>query len=370
MQRNNNEDESNVPSQNNLDEIQNNIFENQNSSNEVIDVDVDSPIKDTSKSTAMIKTRLKVKEKLFEKTKGNRQEEVKSYVKENIAESHLQRTRNESVELAVQLLKINNQIEQKERTLRKFEDAVATDPDLPFIPNSASKFSLAGTDAVKGLEEFKQLSQHMDNLTQKYKKEISNITYAVGKLELEILFETRTRLLVEKGLSLTYAVDLEQVDFEQMFSPGNGSTTPQKRAAIALYAVLATLTNIDIKKYVKASMEKLKELIEEVFRKKGQCEISIAEIGRNMKREEESYFVKLTSRVSAIIETISYEAWNHTIKKQQERIRNSNVIGMFEAMAVTSVTAATEQLLENEKSVSYHTPIPRTAAKKSNKHCW
>ena len=62
MQRNNNEDESNVPSQNNLDEIQNNIFENQNSSNEVIDVDMDSPIKDTSKSTAMIKTRLRVKE--------------------------------------------------------------------------------------------------------------------------------------------------------------------------------------------------------------------------------------------------------------------------------------------------------------------
>ena len=49
---------------------------------------------------------------------------------------------------------MSNNIEQKQRSQQKFEDAIRDDPDLPFIPRSATRFELASSDDILGTQEF------------------------------------------------------------------------------------------------------------------------------------------------------------------------------------------------------------------------
>ena len=101
-----------------------------------------------------MKVMLRYEKKLFEKTRGNRQEEVRAFVKGDTDESHQQKIKDESISFALQILKISNQIEQKGRSTAKFKEANKKDTSLLFIPNSASNFKLAASDVVKGREVY------------------------------------------------------------------------------------------------------------------------------------------------------------------------------------------------------------------------
>ena len=137
-----------------------------------MDVDVEQRnTMDPQKATAKFKILNRANQKLYEKTKGNRHEEVKKFVTNAFAESHLQQIiKDELVKIAVSQVKINNIIGQNQRVLKKFEDAIIANPDLPFIPNSASNLTLTASESVRAANKFEEISLQVEEAKQIFNK--------------------------------------------------------------------------------------------------------------------------------------------------------------------------------------------------------
>ena len=279
-------------------------------------------------------------------------------MKESIDESHLQKIKEESISLAIQILKISNNIEAKTRTLDKFEKALEIDPNLPFIPNSASNFKLAASESVQGTEEYTQLSNQVEAARQIFNKVISNAAYQVGKWEREALFGKRVELIVEKGLTLSYAVEIQHMGNSPRL---NWPDHPKKCAAAALLQVLTNqYTNKELYKYLHGSNkdhnsvnEKMIKLVENDFKRRGEGEFNAAKMVGAFTPNDDLTIIKVKGKIEDIINIVSYQAWNHIEENQQKRIMECNINSLISEQAIASVTRATNELLLEEKAVSH-----------------
>ena len=311
----------------------------------------------TSSETARKKAFIRHEQKFFEKTRGNRHEETKLFITQKFVASHLQQDIiSEIISTSLSVLKMSNNIEQKQRTQQKFEDAIRDDPDLPFIPRSATRFELACSDDILGTQEFIDIRQRVENLTRNFNNEISKAAQQVGSLELINLFHKRTKLIIKMGLTLAHALTIE---YAYRTQGGQNKRLNGTLPAIALYHTLCTQRKAKLQTFLHSTNQNLKSMIQEETKENialGQNEnfnIDLVLQSDFYCTDEGTEAINDISEVlTMIIDAITFEAWDNVILKHQERMREVEIKSCFQKLKIANATKATEQALKEEKPVS------------------
>ena len=322
------------------------------------------PMVNANHATALAKIKDRKEQKIWEKTRGDRKKETELFVKEKLAESHLEKIiKDELLDLAIQILKTNNLLENKQRNLLKFEKAKNINPDLPFIPKSASNFQLNSSDAIKGTKKFDELQQHCKLVTEKYNKEISNLCYQVGLLEKQALVTNRTTTLLKKGLTLSYAMQIHCIHKYQLHTPEK----PKKTAALALLGCI--LSSDELLDFVATSEENLRVMIEYNFQN-FHGNLDLKSFQRQMCENDKKIIQAVIHELTECLCLVTVHTWKHLILKQDERRRQMEMMVSMEELKVNSATEATEKLLEKEENVSHRvlTDLINTKIEEKLKH--
>ena len=300
-----------------------------------------------SHATALQKTRDRAEQKMYEKTRGNRQEDAKKYLMEIFSESHLDKIiQEELLDLAIKNIKCNNLIENQRRNLSKFLKAKDSNPDLPFIPRSASSFTLNGTEAIRESAEFGMLQEHCKKATEDYNKKISELCFSVGLLEEKALVQNRTRNLLQKGLTLAYAFQITRIHEDNMPTPKE----PKKTAA---YALLKTISeNEELSKMVSSDKKSLVKDIEEAF-KTYHGTLNLEYMDRTMCNDDRTLTLDVSQHLSVALQTVTVDTWNHLLQLQEERKKKLEIFAGMQELKINQATEATDEILQGEQNVSH-----------------
>ena len=250
------------------------------------------------------------------------------------------------LDLAFKNLKINNLIENKERNLKKFIKAKENNPDLPFIPKSASSFTLNGTDAAKGSKDFELLQLKYSKLTETYNKKISELCFEVGLLEKKALVENRTTSFLKKGLTLSYAMQIFSAHEHGLKDP----VQPKKVAAYTLFGTI--LGSIKLMEFVKLSQNDLCKSIEDEF-KTYHGLLNLRNLDSTICDNDKRVAHEVIRQLTEPLCLVTVNTWKHLLKNQEERRRKLEMLIGIQELKLNSATEATEKLLDEEQKVSH-----------------
>ena len=275
---------------------------------------------DSSHATALLKAKNRKEQKMWEKTRGDRKRETENFVKEKFAESHLEQILKEGLlELALTNLKVDNLIENKNRNLLKFEKAKQNNPDLPFIPKSASNFELNGTEAVKGTDEFDLLQQQCKKITEKFNKDVSDLCYQVGLLEKKVLIENRVKNFLTKGLTLSFAMLIFRTHEK-------GLQTPSETKKIAAYALFGSILGSEkLMNFVSFSKEQICKLLEDEFKTYNGF-LNLRSLSLGMCANDQLVVQEVIKHLTEPLCIVTVDAWEYLMKNQEERRRKMEVL--------------------------------------------
>ena len=316
---------------------------------------------DATIETARQRAASRNEQKFWEKTKGNRQKEVLTFVTNEFAESHLQQeTHQEIILTAMAILKISNSIEQKQRTQRKFEDALLNNPDLPFIPRSASQFTLAASTPIMGTKKIKERSLRMDLLRNNYNKEISAASQDVGAWKLENLFYSRTNVIISQGLTLAKALTLEfAYNNSQLFGEADHI---KELPALIMFDIILTHITPEFKKYLNChnlgfEVEIQNEIKDQLDFTDGNFDFKRISNLINWSGNEATKIArqKVKTELQNIFDIITFKAWNYIINMQKQTMRLIELKSSFEKNKIMKATRETDKILNKEKAVSQRT---------------
>ena len=115
-------------------------------------------------NTTKLKQEWREERRLWERTRGNRQNYGIKWVKEILEATQIQENIVSAIlTFAQTLISLLNELSTKERVVLNFKTALAKNGNMPLLPNSAPETELVTIEAVQGRRDFQQLSAEVQS---------------------------------------------------------------------------------------------------------------------------------------------------------------------------------------------------------------